>query len=362
MGYIQPEFFTNIFEINLEPGPYCIIYDSKVFRDPLSKIVRFIRRVQDLSGKVYSGIADRYLIVFAREEDAISECKNVLLQGEVFRPELKGRQEKYIGPFFKVPDELKEVSARILGNCLYEHVLKSLYDERWIIVSGIQKYRAKVSNESLKEELEEPFNEIVELYKGLNVAVNFFWSYNARGQRNVKIGLVLDYAVILIPIASIYDLIKRNLEYRESSVLELNEIEHQFGYRTKRYIVWDLAEPLNPEKESVSVERLEKRGIMWDFIPREFNLRAIYPLRRPEVIDQICGRRGDLTRRVKVLSFQITEEGKRDTYAPRKRSLFVMDLLKELRAIISNKELLKMKVDVAEEPLGVYKWGLQHWL
>ncbi|MEM2514768.1 MAG: hypothetical protein QXU81_10750, partial [Candidatus Bathyarchaeia archaeon] len=91
-------------------------------------------------------------------------------------------------------------------------------------------------------------------------------------------------------------------------------------------------------------------------------LRAIYPLRRPEVIDQICGRRGELTRRVKVLSFQITEEGKRDTYAPRKRSLFVMDLLKELRAIISNRELLKMKVDVAEEPLGVYKWGLQHWL
>jgi len=35
MGYIQPEFFTNIFEINIELNPYCIIYDFVVFRDSL---------------------------------------------------------------------------------------------------------------------------------------------------------------------------------------------------------------------------------------------------------------------------------------------------------------------------------------
>jgi hypothetical protein len=351
--YYSLNYVTNIYEAQFSSEIFYSVIPSNILKKSLSSCVKLLRESIDLANKVYAGIAEDNLVIIGNEADVKCAIKD-LSEMEAIESYEKIRSYHFSGASI----ELKLLIAKVMARCLLHLILLQAYnckEEKWTVLSDVGKC-VVFDSESLVEDLEDPFKSVVNIYKGLTLNSIAFRKYKVLGESKVKIGIVADYTLAIIPAISIGKLIEKGFKYEFNKFLELREVErkiwHNIGYRMQRYFVWELEKEIDGKFLGYRYEKGRKKE-EWRLNEHEFNLNEIYPLRKPEVIDQILSKKSDerLTIIVKRLSFQITEDGKKDLSAPYKRFEATKVLFERLHSSIKGKvKLGDIEITISKEP------------
>jgi hypothetical protein len=355
----QPYYYTNVYEVQFPLEVFYAILRSNQLRSSLGLCVKSLREAEALAGKIYVGIAENNLIIIG-DEKAVDEACDTLNNSEVLKaPVSKGR---CVNSFSKSAIELKMLVARVLARCSLDLLFLQAFKEgKWTILDSIGKHI--IFNEStMVQDLEEPFKSLVKIYKGLAVSAIYFYESDAFGNRVVKIGISADYSLAIIPAISIGELTKRGIQYDFDKFLQPQEVTRKLWYSTsykiRRFLVWDLMK--RDDEGFYGCRYEEDKAGEWKLIERKFDPSEIYPLRRPEIIDQMVSKSygKTLTKIVKRLSFQITDENKKDPLAAYKRFEATKEVLSNLLFSIKGKMSLgSMNMIVSEEPRMIRIWG-----
>jgi hypothetical protein len=360
MSYAQNpyNYIANIYEIQFSPEIFYAILSSDMLRIPLSLCIRPLKDAEELVNKVYVGVAEGNLIVIGDDEDNVKSAINILFEAEAIRT----HKEIYINTFSASDTKSKLLAARVLARCVIDLILLQAYREgKWTILSSVGKY-AIFSESSLVKDIEEPLKSVMNIYKGLTLSGIYFCESDVFGESEVKVGVSADYSLVIIPAISVGELIKSGIQYRFNEFLELKEGERKLwrsvGYKVRKYYTWNFIEEYCGKFFGCRYEK-DSRREEWNLIEREFNPSEVYPVRKPEVIDQMLSEVSSekLTKIAKRLSFQITDEGKRDYFAPFKRFEMTKKLLRNLYSSIQDKiNLGSTNMIISEEPCIIRIW------
>jgi len=359
MIYAQQSYYTNIYEVRFLPEVFYAILRSDQLKGSIGLCVKFLSETESLAGKVYVGIAENNLIIIG-DEKAIDEAYDILNNFEVIKSSVsKGR---CVNSFSKSAIELQLLVGRVLAKCSLDLVFLQAFKEgKWTILGSIGKHI--IFNEStMIQDLEEPFKSLVKIYKGLAVSAIHFYESDALGNRVVKIGISADYSLAIIPAISMNELAKRGIQYDLDKFLQPQEVTrklwHNISYKIRRFLVWDL---IKRDDEGFYGCRYEKdKTGEWKLKQQKFDPNEIYPLRRPEIIDQMVSKSHGktLTKIVKHFSFQITDENKRDPLAAYKRFEETKALLSNLLSSIRKKTHLgSINMIISEKPRRIRVLG-----
>lgn len=354
----MPVYSSNIYRFEIEDLEklYVSIVPSKALSTSIAnanKLLKILIADKRWQGKAFVYNKDKYLVLLSSREEIIHELINAL---DEFRRHSSALPNY---PFTEIPSGLESVAYAALSKSLEHYVLLSLNKEGWTILAGRKAYTG--NNSELTVDLPKPLADYVRLYRGVQLATLPLILYNVFGTQYLDVGLCIDPVLIIEPSKSLHDILNEGLEYNENKLLRKNVLrDEQFGYEIVKYEVWDILNISNDRTRVKALRIVRTRGGIWDSKVEEFDLKNVYPLRRPEVVDRTLHSKYSLTKMktltyiIKKESFHITEEGKKDEQAPRKRYIVTIKFQRIIKNAISNHKFLgELKVSLEDKPLSI---------
>lgn len=356
---------SNIFRLNIEglDKLHILIIPSDIFSVSVSQVNKLLKEFiiskgWESRGFVYitKGITEgTYLVVLLPQEDMVKEAVETLpdLIKKDYEKDITNILKYYY--FDNIPKEYRSIAYATLSRCVEHWTLLSLSKMGWIITAPGQKVYTQ-KDEKLVVDLPEPLANYIRLYRGVHLASIPLVMYDALEREYLGVGLSIDPVLIIEPSRNLFDLMNEGIKYTERKLLRKIIIPNRlFNYGIVKYETWDILMLTDKEVRASRMDR--SRESSWKLREESFDLKDVYPLRRPEVIDKLLSDKHyspRLTYIVKKESFQITEEGKKDEMAPYKRYLITKEFYNIIREGTSKHKFLgELEMILEEDPLGL---------
>jgi len=356
---------TNLYPLiieNLEQELAIIFLKSNVFNFSTSHIVSQIRKSlsskdKKLYQKSYLGLSNGGHIVILSSSDDYTKKVIDMIHPSVF----KDRNTSMIESkrLYEFNPQLKKFIFQVISRSVEDYIFKILSSNGWTIL-----FNKKIFMEDDKRFMipieDQRLSDIVKLYKGLRFTVISVEAEDAFGSMPRIICASPDYTIIIKVTKSLGALYNDyKIIYKERKATKEEQIQ-RFWYKAIKNEVWNIERIMYEDSKKAKVYRFKKEGKTWNLIQKELSVDELYPIGRPEIIDSIAidmGIQYKLTKKVKQESFQITQLGKRDREASKKRFFRTREFVRIISEIVqrsSEKYLGKFNIKISEDTLPIF--------